>query len=345
MTQSNNPTLFDEILWRDPATRVPLEPIIFSRTPAGTPITGVLRIAGTRTGYPIVDGVARLTPALAVRYAEWLAMADLTPPAAAPSAFQEESTVDSFGFQWGWNSAMRSERDLEWRVASRFGLDASAFEGRLVIDAGAGAGDQSRWLLEHGASVVSVDLSSAIDVVARKLRHSTRWVGVQADITMLPFADTQFSTVYCEGVIQHTRDSAATVRELARVLKPAGILLATHYGKSQRLAGRIKQAWFDAVRARLSRWERYHLLLVTGIFAALAYVPLLGWLVRTSGLATYYELMPDFKTTWTNTFDNFGNHAYQRYVTGQEFWSYFVTAGGLERVKQEGTIVVARKGV
>jgi hypothetical protein len=39
---------------------------------------------------------------------------------------------------------------------------------------------------------VSVDLSTAIDVVAGKLRSNRGWVGVQGDITALPWEGGEF---------------------------------------------------------------------------------------------------------------------------------------------------------
>ena len=345
-TPNSNLVLFDHIRWRDPISGAPLKPIVTARTPAGVPICGALRVEGTPYGYPIVDCVARLTPNLAARHREWLASVGLEPPPipeGAAVSFQPQVTVESFGFQWAWNRAMRSEADLRWRIADRFRINPVEFSGRLVLDAGAGAGDQSRWFINQGAQVVSIDLSSAIEVVASKMRLFPNWVGVQGDITALPFADDEFEVVYCEGVIQHTHDSALTVRELCRTVRKEGRILATHYGVSKHLPGRIKLALINAVRNRLSRLDRYKLLWVTGNLAALAYVPLLGRLIRLSGLAAYYDLMSDFKTTWTNTFDAYGNHAYQRHITPEEFWRYFESAGHMERVYQEHTLVVACK--
>jgi ubiquinone/menaquinone biosynthesis C-methylase UbiE len=338
-------SLFDRIRWRDPLGGGMLEPIVAARTPAGVPITGALRIAGTNHGYPIIDCVARLTPELAHRHADWLRNWDLTPPPSADTTggLQAEETVESFGFQWNWNSDMRSEKDLQWRVADRFRLAPSDFSGRFVMDAGAGAGDQSRWMVDQGASVLSVDLSSAIDVVSRKLRLNPRWFGVQGDITALPLDDAQFDMVYCEGVIQHTRDSPATVAELCRVLAPGGQILATHYQRSIRRIGRFKHAYLDVMRERMSRMPRWQLLWLTGNLAALAYVPLLGRVVRKSGIALHYDLMPEFRTTWTNTFDWFGNHAYQRLIDAEEFWSYFDGIAGVRREFSDGALVVARK--
>jgi ubiquinone/menaquinone biosynthesis C-methylase UbiE len=323
-----------------------LEPIISARTPAGVPLFGALRVAGTSYGYPIVDCVARLTPELAQRYAEWLTPFELQPPpdsGGSAMTFQPESTVESFGFQWTFNTAMRSEADLRWRVAERFKVPPSTFAEKLVLDAGTGTGDQSRFISDQGAQVVSVDLSAAIEVAAKKMRLRPGWVGVQGDITVLPFSDQQFDLVYCEGVIQHTHDSALTVRELCRVLKEGGMIFATHYGKAKRWLGRLRIAWHLGLRQRLSRMERYKLLLLSGNLAALSYIPLLGKLLKLTTVS-YSELMPDFKTTWTNTFDGYGNHSYQRVITPEEFWHYFELAGDMERLYQEETVVVAKKG-
>lgn len=182
------------------------------------------------------------------------------PPPDAKQDFQNESSVESFGFQWTWIGDMRSEADLRMRAAERFDPRSEDFAGKTVLDAGAGAGDQTRSLNEHGAEVVSIDLSNAIDVVASKMRLRSGWVGVQGDITMLPLDDAVFDIVYCEGVIQHTRDSVATVRELVRATRPAGTILATHYirNKPTSLIRRLKRqitAGYEFLRRRLGRMD------------------------------------------------------------------------------------------
>lgn len=340
--------LFDRIAWRDPVSGRPLEPMVMARTPAGVPVCGALRIEGTSTGYPIVDCVARITPELAVRHRDWLAALGLEPPAAGD--LQPEATVESFGWQWTWNSEMRTDADLKMRVADRFGIAPDDFRGCVTLDAGAGAGDQSAYILRHGADVVSIDLSSAIDIVARKLRMNPNWVGVQGDITALPFAPGQFDVVYCEGVIQHTRDSVATVRELCRVVRPSGRVLACHYtqrapsGLLRRMVRRVRMAQYEWLRRRLSSMEQFKLLFVCGVFAALAYLPLLGRFIRWSGLALYYDLMPEFKTTWTNTYDYYGKHAYQRLLVPEAFWSYFDGIADVNVIRRgDGWVVAERR--
>jgi ubiquinone/menaquinone biosynthesis C-methylase UbiE len=244
---------------------------------------------------------------------------------------------------------MRTDSDLRMRVADRFSLMPESFRGLRMLDAGAGAGDQSRYLTDHGASVVSVDLSSAIDVVAPKLRLRSNWMGVQADITALPFRSSQFDAVYCEGVIQHTRDSPGTVRELVRVTRNGGRVLATHYVRmpattvAHKVRRRLTSSYYEFLRRRLGRLDRYSLLLATGNLAALSYVPLLGRALIRTGTALRYDLMPDFKTTWTNTFDYYGQHSFQRFATPEEFFGYFEQLGEVDLTLKETGIVVAVK--
>lgn len=349
MTMNRKVPLFDRISWRDPVTGGPLEPLVTARTPAGVPISGALRRPGSNEAYPIVDSVARLTPELAWRHREWLEQLGLVAPEAHDERFQPEASVESFGFQWTWVGTMRTDADLRMRVAERFGLTPADFVNRLVLDAGAGAGDQSGYIVRNGGSVVSIDLSSAIDVVASKLRMQHGWAGVQGDITKLPFMDGQFDTVYCEGVLQHTRDSVMAVRELLRVVKEGGELLATHYTReeprtwSHRRRRALTSWYYGFLRSRLSRMDRFKLLLTTGNLAALSYVPILGRALRASETALYYDLMPEFRTTWTNTFDFWGSHTFQRFITPDEFVAYFTTVPGLEIVYGKPGVVRSRK--
>jgi ubiquinone/menaquinone biosynthesis C-methylase UbiE len=329
--------VFDTLHWIDPISRGELQPIITARTPAGVPQTGVLR-AGNR-GYPIVDCVARLTPESAFKYRAWLQPFNLEPPVGGD--LQSQDSVESFGFQWNWCAEMRSDEDLRWRIADRFQINADNFAGKTVLDAGAGAGDQSRWLIDHGASVVSVDLSSAIDVVASKLRMNPHWFGVQGDITNLPFRSDQFDIVYSEGVIQHTRDSQQAISELCRVLAKGGLVLAAHYiDRSHTLFHRMRGRYIEQLRKILSSQPRYRLLLITGNLAALGYLPILGKFLRLSNTCIHSLLQPDFKTTWVNTFDAYGNHMFQSVITQDEFEGYF---HGVDRVMSAPGIVVARK--
>lgn len=52
-------------------------------------------------------------------------------------------------------------------------------------------------------------------------------VDLVADALRLPFADASFDAVLCNQVLEHVSEPAALVGELARVLRPGGVLLLT----------------------------------------------------------------------------------------------------------------------
>ena len=97
--------------------------------------------------------------------------------------------------------------------------------GRDVLEVGCGAGQCARWLALRGARVVGLDLSAAQLAHSRRLdaEAGTSVRVLQADATRLPFADSSFD-VACSayGAVPFVSDSAAVMREVARVLRPGG---------------------------------------------------------------------------------------------------------------------------
>lgn len=98
--------------------------------------------------------------------------------------------------------------------------------GARVLEVGCGAAQCSRWLLSEGAAAFGFDLS------ARQLAHARRIDEdldgprpplVQADATRIPFADGVFDAACSAfGAVPFVEDSAAVMREVARVLRPGG---------------------------------------------------------------------------------------------------------------------------
>ena len=99
--------------------------------------------------------------------------------------------------------------------------------GRRVLDVGCGAGQTTRWLAGRGARAVGFDISLA------QLRHAPPPAPplVCADAERLPFADEVFDVVCSAyGALPFVADSAAVMREVARVLRPGGrwVFSVTH---------------------------------------------------------------------------------------------------------------------
>ncbi len=97
--------------------------------------------------------------------------------------------------------------------------------GKRILELGAGAAAASRWLDGQGADVVALDLSAGMlrHAGAAAARTGVRVPLVQADALALPFAESVFDIVCTAfGAIPFVADSAAAMREVARVLRPGG---------------------------------------------------------------------------------------------------------------------------
>lgn len=103
-------------------------------------------------------------------------------------------------------------------------LAGTGLAGRRVLDAGCGTGFFSARARDAGAGVVSLDIGTNLLRVARK-KGLTRLVA--ADLLAAPFPDGTFDVVVSSECIEHTPSPPQAVAELARVLKPGGVLALT----------------------------------------------------------------------------------------------------------------------
>ena len=92
-----------------------------------------------------------------------------------------------------------------------------------VLEVGCGWGELAEWLArDTAAQVVAVDLSERMVELAR-----ARGVDAQVgDVQELPFADGSFDVAVAAWMLYHVPDLDRGISELARVLRPGGILVA-----------------------------------------------------------------------------------------------------------------------
>jgi 2-polyprenyl-3-methyl-5-hydroxy-6-metoxy-1,4-benzoquinol methylase len=115
---------------------------------------------------------------------------------------------------------------IEAEHQARYRLALNLVPGRRVLDAGCGVGWGSELLRLAGAeSVVGVDLSE--DALADARRRAPACEFVPGDLQKLPFEDGEFDVVVCMEALEHTMDTGSALDELARVLRPDGILLVS----------------------------------------------------------------------------------------------------------------------
>lgn len=105
-------------------------------------------------------------------------------------------------------------------------------QGEAVLDLGCGAGaDVLRIAREIGPTgrAVGIDLNPAMVEAVRERAAAAGLTNVEAQVGgdgVLPFADGTFDVVHTERVLIHVADPDATLREVVRVLRPGGRVVA-----------------------------------------------------------------------------------------------------------------------
>lgn len=109
-------------------------------------------------------------------------------------------------------------QDPRWRsfLVSRLPAD-----GGHVLDVATGTGLVAQALLRRGFRVTGLDQSAEMLAVARR-RFGDRVELVEASADALPFPDASFDHLTFTYLLRYVDDPAATMRELARVVRPGG---------------------------------------------------------------------------------------------------------------------------
>jgi SAM-dependent methyltransferase len=109
--------------------------------------------------------------------------------------------------------------------------------GERLLDIGCGFGRHTYEAIKLGASVVSCDLGirelegvrSIVAAMADRdeIPDGVAFMAVNGDATTLPFPDASFERVVASEVVEHITDDRHAFAELARVLRPGGMLAVT----------------------------------------------------------------------------------------------------------------------
>jgi len=130
-------------------------------------------------------------------------------------------------------------------------LDELKVSPAAILDLGAGTGHASRALKRRfpSASVVAVDIAPGM---LERARLQSRWLRrfhrVRADAYALPFADGAFDLVFSNLMLQWCDDLDAVFVEIARVLKPGGLLLFSTFGPGT--LAELRDSWAASDDAR-----------------------------------------------------------------------------------------------
>jgi SAM-dependent methyltransferase len=137
--------------------------------------------------------------------------------------------VGSFSFEWNAHAntqldAFRGDDASERQFRLKSGFTPEALTGKLVLDAGVGAGRYADVASRWGADVVGVDLSYAVEASQRNFAGRDNVFIAQADIGALPFQRASFDAIFSMGVLHHTPDTREFFLKLVPLLKPGGTI-------------------------------------------------------------------------------------------------------------------------
>jgi demethylmenaquinone methyltransferase / 2-methoxy-6-polyprenyl-1,4-benzoquinol methylase len=122
-------------------------------------------------------------------------------------------------------AALSLGQDPLWR---RF-LVSRLPPGGHVLDVATGTGLVAAELLERGFRVTGLDQSREMLAVARR-RFGERVKLIEASANALPVPDAAFDHLTFTYLLRYTDDPGATVGELARVVRPGGMVASLEFG-------------------------------------------------------------------------------------------------------------------
>lgn len=173
-------------------------------------VTGGLTCPACERSWPIRDGIPRFVD-------------------------DAEDYGGNFAHEWQRWGRVQIDRFSQHRLSTTRFLADSRWDpewlrGKLILDAGCGAGRFSDVAATLGARVIAVDLSGAVSAAKANTRdHGEAVEVVQASLFRLPLRADAFDGIFCMGVIQHTPDPARIMQRLPAHLKAGGRLVYNFY--------------------------------------------------------------------------------------------------------------------
>ena len=123
-------------------------------------------------------------------------------------------------------------QDPRWRRALVDAIDAAPTD--RILDVATGTGMVAQALHDrYGCAVVGLDQSADMLAVART-RDGVYESVVEGRAEELPFPDASFDHLTFTYLLRYVDDPAATMRELARVVKPGGRVAMVEFGLPRR---------------------------------------------------------------------------------------------------------------
>jgi len=216
-------------------------------------LEGVLECTGCGRRYPIEQGIARFVDRAAYR--------------------------DTWGWLWKRFHHVRQTQDgTDWirdAVLGRPRWTPQFLRDKSLVEFGAGSGNDTEVLAQVVRTLISIELSDAVDVIADHVLARDNVLILQANILHVPLKPNLVDLGFCHRVIMHTPDPAAAFRSMAPHVKPGGEFFLHSYDTHRRSMMQSKYL-YRPITKRLSPGTVYRILRVIGPIL----YPLIGVLRR-----------------------------------------------------------------
>ncbi len=146
-----------------------------------------------------------------------------------PRFVESDKYVGSFSFEWNTHKTtqldtFRQDGSSEDIFSKKTGFKPEDLRGKLVLDAGIGAGRFTDIMARWGANVIGIDLSYAVEAAQENFRSRENVLVAQADIAHLPFKPETFDAIVSIGVLHHTPDTKKYFQALVPYVRPGGTI-------------------------------------------------------------------------------------------------------------------------
>jgi len=133
---------------------------------------------------------------------------------------------------------MRADRKLYEFMYSRI---PQAIEGKEVLEIATGPGLLAKHVAYAAKRMVATDYAEGMIREAKKGTYPANLTFEVADATALPYADDSFDAVLIANALHVMPDPEAALREIRRVLRSGGILIAPNFVEHKK--GAVSRVW------------------------------------------------------------------------------------------------------
>lgn len=258
--------------------------------------SGILRCSCGKE-YPIIDGVPRFV--------------------------KNDNYLSSFSLEWNIHQKTQldshnSKPVSENQMKNRLNFDLNNLVGKLVLDAGCGAGRFAEVVAKYGAEVVCVDLSYAVEAAYRNIGKLKNVHIIQADIFNLPFKPMIFDLVYSFGVLHHTPDAKRAFSSIVQFAKPLGTVSIFVYS-SYNKAIVYSSAFWRIMTTRMPKMLLYYLSYISVPLYFIYKIPVIGAIGK---MIFTIPMLDDWRWRVLDTFDWY-SPKYQSKHTHSEVFNWF----------------------